>query len=263
MNVIVHGNAEHLSEAVLYARQVFYRHTLVESAGLFWLLAEFLILFAVLAGRRYLETDPVSRTFRWTGRDTQRALTLGVLFGVLAVFTYGRHVFLLPVHAFLLVQPDAADAAFLDAVAQMTRQRNGEHLVLWAAFVTGWVVLEVLIVYHGWRGHLLLRRLLDSSSPPSGGFTGNSRGGAVVVAGLLAFLLVPVAGAVTALQADNGLVQTMRAAYAAQTGYRDALYLYLRLAGVVWILVEWGAAVILWRAYRLLTDKVARMGERE
>jgi len=36
--------------------------------------------------------------------------------------------------------------------------------------------------------------------------------------------------------------------------YRNAMYLYLRLAGVVWIAVEWTAAFLLWRAYRLLTS---------
>jgi hypothetical protein len=33
--------------------------------------------------------------------------------------------------------------------------------------------------------------------------------------------------------------------------YRNALYLYLRLAGVVWICVEWIAAALLWRAHSL------------
>lgn len=34
--------------------------------------------------------------------------------------------------------------------------------------------------------------------------------------------------------------------------YRNAMYLYLRLAGIVWIAVEWTAAILLWRASRLL-----------
>jgi hypothetical protein len=32
----------------------------------------------------------------------------------------------------------------------------------------------------------------------------------------------------------------------------NAMYLYLRMAGVVWIAAEWIAAVVLWRTYRLL-----------
>lgn len=36
--------------------------------------------------------------------------------------------------------------------------------------------------------------------------------------------------------------------------YRNAMYLYLRIAGVAWIGLEWIAAFILWRAYKRLRD---------
>ena len=59
--------------------------------------------------------------------------------------------------------------------------------------------------------------------------------------------------AVAASQADSqALIEVMHQASAADAVYRNALYLYLRLAGVVWVAVEWGAAILLWRGYRLL-----------
>jgi hypothetical protein len=48
------------------------------------------------------------------------------------------------------------------------------------------------------------------------------------------------------------IIAALDAAQQADAVYANALLLYLRLAGVIWIAVEWVAAVILWRAYRLL-----------
>ncbi len=55
----------------------------------------------------------------------------------------------------------------------------------------------------------------------------------------------------------NGLLQ----AQAEDAPYRNAVYLYLRVAGVLWIAVEWMAALILWRGYRLLAESVNRTKE--
>jgi hypothetical protein len=45
-------------------------------------------------------------------------------------------------------------------------------------------------------------------------------------------------------------------AHAAHTPLRNAQQAYLRLAGIVWIAVEWFAAFVLWRVYRLLKQRV-------
>jgi len=55
---------------------------------------------------------------------------------------------------------------------------------------------------------------------------------------------------------------TLRAADAANAPYRNALYLYLRIAGVVWIVVEWIAAVFLWKGYRLFHQAARNRGIR-
>lgn len=56
------------------------------------------------------------------------------------------------------------------------------------------------------------------------------------------------------------ILTALDAAQQADAVYANALLLYLRLAGVAWISVEWVAAVILWRAYRLLRKTVDRQG---
>lgn len=59
-------------------------------------------------------------------------------------------------------------------------------------------------------------------------------------------------------QQPVGLYQLLQEAQLQDAPYRNAVYLYLRVAGVVWVAVEWLAAIILWRAYRLLTRAVKR-----
>lgn len=56
------------------------------------------------------------------------------------------------------------------------------------------------------------------------------------------------------------ILAALDAAQQVDAVYANALLLYLRLAGVAWISVEWVAAVILWRAYRLLRKTVERQG---
>jgi hypothetical protein len=47
------------------------------------------------------------------------------------------------------------------------------------------------------------------------------------------------------------MADALAAAREAGAVYRNALYLYLRLAGVAWITVEWVAAFLVWRVYGL------------
>ena len=123
---------------------------------------------------------------------------------------------------FVVIEPNA-EAIVRDELA---------HLAVWALFVTAWVGLEAAIVYHGYRGYRLLGGLLPR--------------GAVVVpltVGLLA----------TAHAAPGNIDAVLEP-------WRNAMYLYLRVAGVFWIALEWVAAVLLWRSFLLL--RVAAMASR-
>jgi len=74
----------------------------------------------------------------------------------------------------------------------------------------------------------------------------------------LLFMIAALLLAACAQAADVEAVRdAVRDAQAADAVYHNAMYLYLRLAGVAWILVEWVAAIILWRGYSLL-KKAAR-----
>ncbi len=74
---------------------------------------------------------------------------------------------------------------------------------------------------------------------------------------LLASALSIGAFAFEAPQRINALIQEV---YRQDTVYQNALYLYLRIAGIVWCTVEWIAAIILWRAFRFLRNAAQAKG---
>lgn len=207
----------------------------VESAGLFWIAAELLILFMVLAGRRHIATEPLPERFALRADEKRRAIIAAVLFALAAAAVLARHF-----------APSAVDTGHAAAVLS---GRAHVHMAIWASFVTIWVLLETLIVYHGWQGYRRLRDLLPD-------------GGARPAMPSVAFLVIPCAVGLSAwpsLAVPPDVVwQAIREVNAADQVYWNALYLYLRLAGVVWIAVEWWAAVILIQGYRVLARAAAR-----
>jgi hypothetical protein len=140
-----------------HTRHHFFSQMLIETAGLFWIFAELCILLGVLAGRDHLERNSTTGQFVWTPRLTTWALGFGIFFAALLLAAYGRHFYWKPVH--VLLQQTYATVRFLepDDAVRAFRAARFRHQGLWAFFVTIWVLLEVMIVYHGWRGYRLLR----------------------------------------------------------------------------------------------------------
>lgn len=207
---------------------------LVETAGLFWIAAELAILFLVLAGCRHLETTPLAPQFNLTSRERYRLAVGAAAFVLLSAGVMARYAFPAP------IAPE-------DAAAVLSN-RVHVHIAIWAAFVTTWVLLEILIVFHGWRGYRRLRRLFfpAKTARPVPAAVCALMGGAWLLASWHANAL------------DTGaLNQAIRDANKASQVYWNALYLYLRLAGAVWIAVEWWAAVLLVRGYRMLARVAA------
>jgi hypothetical protein len=73
---------------------------------------------------------------------------------------------------------------------------------------------------------------------------------------LAALFLAGWAFAGAVVSAPDVLLDVLLDAHAEDAVYRNAMYLYLRVAGLAWIAVEWVAAVVLWRAYRMLRTRV-------
>lgn len=203
----------------------------LESAGLFWIGAELAILFAVMAARRHLGARPLPPRLQLQDADKRRARMWCYGFFLLAAVVLCRHA----VYAIAPVPED---------VAKVLVGRGRVHLAVWSVFITAWVVLEVAIVYHGLRGYLALKRLVRPAA------TNAVRPTAAMIC-LWVVFFVHAAAPAQMLLAE---------ARTANQLYYNAMYLYLRLAGVVWILAEWVAALILWRACVLITSAAKRAG---
>ncbi|MCX5757855.1 MAG: hypothetical protein NTU83_05000 [Candidatus Hydrogenedentes bacterium] len=206
---------------------------LVESVGLFWIGAELAILFLVLVGRRHVDSVPLPVRFVLTVTELRRAIFWGVAFAILSAIVLGRY------------------AVSQEIDIQGLSERLHTHLVVWAAFVTTWVLLETSIVYHGWRGYRRLRVLVE----------GPMWRGKTLSSAILFLLCLLGAGLLASWHASavdtDAFRQAIRDANEADQVYWNALYLYLRLAGAVWIAVEWWAAIVLVKGYRLLERATA------
>ncbi|MBI4558317.1 MAG: hypothetical protein HY706_12115 [Candidatus Hydrogenedentes bacterium] len=86
---------------------------------------------------------------------------------------------------------------------------------------------------------------------------------AVAVAFAAGFIWIPLeSGQESATGTATSASRTDDAVPAALYGeslLQNAVYLYLRLAGIAWIVVEWTAAIILWRAYRMLKRAIRQL----
>ncbi len=230
-------------QACQYVQTVHQRALVVESFGLFWLWAEVLILCIVAGGRWYLESVECGRSFHWTLGRLGYMAGWGALMLLVTVGVYARHFFFPPIHVLL----ESTPALDEDILRALFVSRMHIHLIVWAGFVTAWVLLETWIVYHGWRGVQVLHRQFA----PVRGAASKNEGTTLA---LFFFLLFTTALFMS--QASAAPVRLFQETFRMDGVYRNALYFYLRLAGVFWILVEWIAAVLLWRVYRMLRQVV-------
>ena len=204
----------------------------LESAGLFWIGAELAILFVMMAARRHVQTRPLPPRLELRHGDKRLARAWCFAFLFFAAIVLGRHV----VNA-LAPLPQDATTLLIDRVRV--------HLAVWSGFITAWVVLEVAIVYQGLRGYLALKALIG----PAASKTARPAKPSAAMLCLAVVFLLHAAAPAQMLLAEARIANQV---------YYNAMYLYLRLAGVVWILAEWVAALILWRAYVLIASAARR-----
>jgi hypothetical protein len=132
-----------------------------DSAGLFWIAAELVILFLVLSGRRTLQDSPPSASFSIFAVEKRRVWRWILSFAALVVATLGRHVVVLPLYVLVPeVAVSTPDHILSGIVAKAYHTRALLDAGVWAAFITIWVALEILIVWHGWKLAKRLRELL-------------------------------------------------------------------------------------------------------
>lgn len=149
---------DELARAVLQARALQFRHMVIETAGLFWIAVEMMILYAVLVARRFLGQHPLPTGLALTRYERRRAWVWSLSFAGIATLLYARHTVLAPLSQVL---EESGPHAVLSTVKAAYIRRVYEHLAVWSVFITLWVAFEMLIVYHGWRAFRLLRSRLQ------------------------------------------------------------------------------------------------------
>lgn len=250
MWIAVHVVSATLSQAgspVLEAAWVrFQRELIVEGAGIFWIVAELGILFAVTVGRRVLRERPLPERLILTRSERWLALGLVLVAVGLAALVFGRFLIWAPMPIAIeatagLDRPEIPRAVY----AELTGHAR-VHLAIWCAFIAVWIALEIAIVAQGIRAFHALASLTRS---------GRRRLSVNTALGLAAGTLVLIA-------TDASAQFTHAIEMAMQTGYRGGLEdirpgyrfveLYVRVAGAVWVVVEWIAAVYLVRGYFML-----------
>lgn len=110
-----------------------------EAAGVFWVLAEVAIFFVLIRLREF--TD--SRFHAQTSLIKWFVLTCA---GILVIFltTQLRYLLFPPIHTY--ADPTTAAPMVLYSHTLTLRQLQ---VVIWAGYVTAWVLLEAAIVYQG------------------------------------------------------------------------------------------------------------------
>lgn len=208
-------------------------HFAYEAVGVFWLWAELAILFAVREARLSLSGAPAKP---WVPRFATWMLVFAV------------PIALVLLHTGYINRGIALDVTLTaENLAALHVFRVQRHLAIWSFFVLAWVLLESLIVVEGLRAYRHFAALCRHHLRPA----------AVT---LLVVMSLGAASPSLAQATPESIGPLMAALYDAETllqPYRNAVYLYLRIAGVVWIAVEWVAAIMLWRGQSLLW-KVAR-----
>ncbi|HPO16472.1 MAG TPA: hypothetical protein PLI09_23750 [Candidatus Hydrogenedentes bacterium] len=143
-----------------YAHQEYLRWMMIEYMGVFWLVAEVIILFLAVTGRGFLVHLHSVSPSDWKPPIMKISFAGLLFFLIVLSMTYARHWFLTPVHTIRI--SSESDIALIKLIF---RQRYHEHMIVWAVFVTGWVLLEAMIVFQGWRGYVLLRKMIHPGIP--------------------------------------------------------------------------------------------------
>ncbi|MDP7638487.1 MAG: hypothetical protein QGG73_02055 [Candidatus Hydrogenedentes bacterium] len=144
------------ADAILRASGQFAQECLIEAAGVFWIGAEVVILFAVTAALRHFSSTPLPPAFALTPAEKRRAFWWAGGVALLCAATFGRHLVLMPIHTALA----AIEPPLNGKVDAIYFSRAHIHLTVWCSFIAAWVVLEAAIVFQGVRAFARLRRLV-------------------------------------------------------------------------------------------------------
>lgn len=157
------GAAETPPDPYVHAYHLFETQLIAQSAGVFWIAGELIMLFAMQVARRYLTTQPLPSTLQLTPNERRRAVWMSLFLVAIVLATIARYLVWPPLHTQLPVgQYTASDLK--TTVSVLYQQHLVLFLWLWGAYITIWVYLESAIVYQGVHAFLAMKRHLRGQS---------------------------------------------------------------------------------------------------
>lgn len=224
----------------------FRREMVIEGAGLFWIAAELAILFAVTVGGRVLRQRPLPERLTLTRGERWLAIGLVACSAGLVALVFGRFLVTPPMPVAIEMAAELDRPEMPRAVYAALSEHTRVHVAIWCAFIAAWVGLETAIVVQGIRAFHALSRLTRVKSFPI-----PATAASALVLGVFTLWATDVSA-----QFEHAVEMALQSGYKgalndAQAGYRF-VELYLRVAGTVWVFVEWIAAMYLIRGYWML-----------
>lgn len=120
-------------------------------AGLIWIAAEIAILYVLTVANRLITQHHIADTFRFTRKERTRALYWTVTFIIVATAVILRQMGIqtpAQITAQAVSHPDTITYA---DIYMATRNFISLHQIIWATFVTVWIILEGAIVISGYH----------------------------------------------------------------------------------------------------------------
>lgn len=134
----------------------------IETAGLVWIGAELVILYLVLRVNLIVRAHLPHETARPPSTRGPLLILLLGTFAIAALLTLGRYIFVdaLPEAIQSIILGNSTDPGHQIHALYMARAHT--HLALWCGFITLWVLLEVAIVYAGFKTYRSLRLIFET-----------------------------------------------------------------------------------------------------
>lgn len=155
------ANAQEPARSIAHAIAKFRTEILLESAYLFYMAAELLILFLVTKARGYFQSTPLEGRLSLTRSDKHMLLAGTIVVVAIGAALFGRHIFITPMPDVLqniaAIETRRVPQFLRDAYAL----RAHIHLGVFFFFLVTWVVLEIAIVAQGVRAYRQMRKAVS------------------------------------------------------------------------------------------------------
>lgn len=133
---------------------------LLELAYYFYFSAELMILFMILIAKRLFQEKPFPAGLHLTAEEKKRGKRWGLLTVAIGTLMLARHLLIQPLPGALAKIALDNPETLVTTVHTAYAVRAHLHLWVFFFFLNGWVFLESMIVYNGYKTYRIMRERL-------------------------------------------------------------------------------------------------------